>query len=121
MADWLRHVLGLPCRRPATDHEFCVIAWDAGCGFIPRAEAAPGPVMSAACPVVPGWVDCEEVIRSLNARMQAEDAMSPFTLGPEPLRCPVCGTTRTVCLQRYGRDRQHEEAIRAYLDREPRP
>jgi len=58
----------------------------------------------------------DEVIESLNARMLAAIIMPPFTLGPAPLMCPVCGTTRDACVRFYGRDRQHEAAIRAALD-----
>jgi hypothetical protein len=57
-----------------------------------------------------------EVIESLNARMLSALLMPPFTLGPAPRMCPVCGTTRDACLRFYGRDWQHEEAIRAALD-----
>jgi hypothetical protein len=38
MAEWLRHFLGLPCRRLVTDHEFRAITWNAGCGFIPEPQ-----------------------------------------------------------------------------------
>jgi hypothetical protein len=56
------------------------------------------------------------VIKSLNAQMLSLLLFPPFQLGPAPLTCPVCGTTRDACLRFYGRDRQHEEAIRAVLD-----
>ena len=59
-----------------------------------------------------------DVIEWLNERMLASLLLPPFTLAPEPLMCPVCGTTRDACLRRYGRDRVHEEQIRAELARQ---
>jgi hypothetical protein len=47
--------------------------------------------------------------------MLAVRSMLPFTLGPEPLRCPVCERTRLACVQFYGHDPVHEEEIRARL------
>lgn len=60
-----------------------------------------------------------DYIENLNARMMAAIIMPPFRLGPAPLRCPACDRTRLACLQFYGRDRVHEEEIRARLAKEP--
>lgn len=62
----------------------------------------------------------EDVIRYLNARILASLALPPPSLGPEPLTCPVCGTTRLACVQFYGRDPVHEEQVRARLDEDAR-
>jgi hypothetical protein len=55
-------------------------------------------------------------IADLNRQMLAAVALPPPALGPEPLRCPVCGTTRLACVQFWGRDEQHERDILAALD-----
>jgi hypothetical protein len=33
--DWLRHLLGLPCRRLIVGHEFVPLSWAPVCGYIP--------------------------------------------------------------------------------------
>lgn len=60
--------------------------------------------------------DAEGVIRYLNAQMLATFHLPPPAVGPEPLMCPICGTTRYACLLRFGRDPEHERQILARLD-----
>lgn len=55
------------------------------------------------------------VVADLNRRMLAALALPPHQIGPEPLRCPACGRTRMACVAFYGRDRVHDEEIRAAL------
>lgn len=57
----------------------------------------------------------EDTIRFLSERMLASILLPPFTLAPEPLRCPACGRTRLACVQFHGRDQVHEAEIRAAL------
>lgn len=64
--------------------------------------------------------ETDAIIANLNARMVSALLMPPFQLGPEPLRCPVCGRTRMGCLQFYGRDQQHDEEIRSRLREQER-
>jgi hypothetical protein len=56
-----------------------------------------------------------EAVTDLNRRMLATFGIPPFSLGPEPLRCPADGWTRDRCLAAWGRDPAHEEAIRESL------
>lgn len=60
-------------------------------------------------------VDLTGYISYLNARMLASVLGQMMTLAPPPLMCPACGTTRDACLRRFGRDRCHDEQIRAAL------
>lgn len=60
-------------------------------------------------------------VADLNRRMLSSLALPPHQIGPEPLRCPACGRTRMACVQFYGRDRVHDEEIRAALGPFARP
>ena len=57
----------------------------------------------------------DDAISYMDARMLAALAFPAMTLAPPPLMCPVCGTTRDACLRLFGRDRYHDEQIRAAL------
>ena len=59
-----------------------------------------------------------ETVNDLNARILSAFSLPPFTLVPAPLMCPVCGTTRFICLLRFSRDQYHENQIRAALRRD---
>lgn len=58
-----------------------------------------------------------DAIADLSERMLSAILMLPPQIGPEPLRCPVCGRTRLACVQFYGHDPVHEQDIRDTLTR----
>jgi len=51
----------------------------------------------------------DEYIAELDRRMLAAVLAIPFSMGPEPERCPVDGWPRARCLAFWGLDPVHEQ------------